>query len=337
MPAEHGAARPATVTVVICCFTEERWNDILADLGSLRRQTAPPHEILVVVDHCPSLLENLLAELDSETVLANAFERGLSGGRNTGIRAATGEIVAFLDDDAVADTEWVSRLAREYADPRVIAVGGRTEPSWEGPEPSWFPEEFGWVVGFSYHGLPTSRATVRNVFGGNMSIRRDMVAELGGFRDGIGRAAGRPLGCEETELCIRAGQRYAASCIVYQPDAVIWHRVPAQRATFRYFRSRCYAEGLSKAAVARFTGRERALATERTYVTTTLRLAVLAGLKAGVLHADGAALRRTCAVLAGLAATCWGYGVGAVTIHTRTALRDPADAADSHSPVPLGQ
>ncbi len=87
------------ISVVVCVYTEDRWEDILAAVGSVRRQSRPAAETLLVVDHNPALLERLGKEygngLEEVRVLANAGPRGLSAGRNTGIAAARGEIVAF--------------------------------------------------------------------------------------------------------------------------------------------------------------------------------------------------------------------------------------------------
>jgi GT2 family glycosyltransferase len=301
-------AAPVAISVVVCCYTERRWNDILAAVESVQAQTLPPLEIIVVVDYCPPLLERLRQELDGVTVIPNAHHQGLSGGRNTGIDVSAGDVVAFLDDDAVADPEWLQLFAGEYTDTAVIAVGGHTDPLWAEPPASWFPSEFGWVVGCSYTGLPTRRTTVRNVFGGNMSFRRKVLTELGGFRDGIGRAGKRPLGCEETELCIRAAGH--GGDIVYQPQAKIMHRVPPERSTFAYFRSRCYAEGLSKAAVANLSGSRKALETERSYVARTLPAGVIAGLSGGLLRREAGALRRAGVIVAGLGVTTAGYIAG---------------------------
>jgi hypothetical protein len=114
-----------------------------------------------------------------------------------------------------------------------------------------------------------------------MSIRRDVVAQVGESRDGVDRAGGRPFGCEETELCIRADAQWPDDEIAYQPRWVIRHRVPAERGTLSHFRSRCYAEGLSKAAVARIADSGRALSTERAYIATALRRGVTDGLRDG--------------------------------------------------------
>jgi glycosyltransferase involved in cell wall biosynthesis len=299
------------VSVVICAYTEKRWDDTLAAVESVERQRLAPREIILVVDHNRPLYERLLAALPDVMVVENREAQGLSGGRNSGIAVACGEIVAFLDDDALAAPDWLKFLVDPYSEPDVMGVGGLTEPLWAGGRrPSWFPDEFDWVVGCSYRGLPVTVSPVRNLMGGNASFRREVFSVAGGFRSGIGRSANpRPLGCEETELCIRWAQRRPGSVFVFDSRAVTWHRVPADRTRFRYFRARCYAEGLSKALVASSVGATDGLASERHYVTRTLPSGVLRGM-ADALHGRPAGLARSSAIAFGLAATGWGYAVG---------------------------
>ncbi|GAB2912259.1 glycosyltransferase [Streptomyces heilongjiangensis] len=307
------------VSVVICAYTEDRWEDILAAVDSVRAQTRPALETLLVVDHNQALLERLTREYKEhrETgevrVLANAGPRGLSAGRNTGIAAASGEIIAFLDDDAVAERDWLRWFAEGYADPRVMAVGGRTVPVWaSGRRPSWFPEEFDWVVGCAYKGLPGGVARVRNVLGGNASFRRTAFDAAGGFATGIGRDGDEhPLGCEETELCIRLTRARPDAVLLLDDRAVIHHRVPRVREGFGYFRARTYAEGLSKALVARSVGAGKGLESERRYTTRVLPAGVARGLRDALLGRRGGA-GRAGAIVAGVTAAAGGYVVGSV-------------------------
>lgn len=299
--------RPS-ISVVVCAFADERWDALLAAAESLRRQSLPPAEVILVVDHNRPLLERARRQLPDLTVVANHEGRGLSGARNTGLSLASGEIVAFMDEDAVANPAWLETLAAGYSGDHVLGVGGSIVPSWQGGRPPWFPEEFDWVVGCSYRGMPARSAPVRNLIGCNMSFRRDLLLEVGGFRHGIGRVGKRPLGCEETELCIRVGQRWPEGELRYEPWAIVVHGVPPERGLWSYFRARCYAEGLSKAAVSRLVGRGSALATERAYVTRTLPRAVARELAGG----DSSGLRRAETMVAGLLFTAAGYLAGSL-------------------------
>jgi GT2 family glycosyltransferase len=308
------------VTVVICCYTQARWEDLLAAVQSAQKQQYPPLEVLVVVDHNERLRQRLheqLADQPEVRVLASDQPRGLSGGRNTGIAAAKGEIVAFLDDDAVADEEWLSRLTECYETPKVLGVGGRTLPVWaSGARPRWYPEEFDWVHGASYRGMPLGRARVRNVLGGNASFRRSLLLEVGGFDTGIGRGAAggrrmRPMGGEETELCIRAQQRDPGAVFLFEGRAVIHHKVPPARERFGYLLNRCWAEGLSKAAIAGRVGAADGLSTERTYVSRVLTRGVARGLRQAA-RGDAAGAGRAGAIVSGGLAAGAGYLVGSV-------------------------
>src|SRR5689334_14999907 len=99
------------ISVVICAYTEKRWNDLVEVVSALHLQTLPPREIIVVIDYNPALLERVQAEIMDVMALENTGERGLSGARNTGIAATHGEILAFIDEDAVPEHDWLERLA----------------------------------------------------------------------------------------------------------------------------------------------------------------------------------------------------------------------------------
>ena len=306
----------ASISVIICVYTEERWEQICEAVESVRGQSLPGAELILVVDHNDALYRRLVDTQPGVTVIRNQEARGLSGARNTGIAEAKGEIIAFLDDDAVADPDWLKFLTEAYADPEITGVGGKTLPNWQSRRPRWMPEEFYWVVGCNYQGMPPTGAPIRNLFGGNMSFRRevfDLVPE--GFRTGIGRSADkRPLGCEETEFCIKLRERKSDVKLVLDHRAVIWHSVPEARGRFSYFASRCYAEGLSKAQLSASVGTGAGLSTERGYVTRTLPLGVARG-TADVFRGDLGGLGRAGAIVAGLGITGYGYIAG--IIHRR--------------------
>ncbi len=158
-----------------------------------------------------------------------------------------------------------------YDDASVMAVGGVARPVW--PDLATRPPAPGvdWLVGCTYLGQPTERADVRNLWGCNMSVRRFLFEEIGGFDEDAGRVGLIPLGAEETEFCIRIAERRPGSRVVFEPGAVVHHRVTPARTAFSYLRSRSHAEGVSKAAMAHQAGgAEDATSEESRYVSKVL-------------------------------------------------------------------
>jgi glycosyltransferase involved in cell wall biosynthesis len=305
-------ARGPTVSVVICTYTDRRWNVMVDAIHAVLGQDPPPSQLMVVVDHHEQLRQRLENAFPNVVVVSNSEPQGLSGARNTGIAHATGDIIAFLDDDAIPNDGWLAALVAAYVDEKVIGTGGIAAPRWEDRRPPWLPEEFLWTVGCSYRGLPTCRRPVRNPIGANMAFRRCVFDAVGTFSDGIGRVRKAPLGCEETEFSIRALEAFPDSLIIYIPEAVVAHSVPPDRARWRYFSRRCWAEGLSKALVTASVGNGRGLGSERTYATRTLPLGIIAAL-ADAARGDFTGVLRASAIFAGLAITTAGFARGLLT------------------------
>ena len=304
-------ADPPTVSVIICCYTRQRWNLLQQAIESVLSQVPAPLELILCVDYNDALEARLQAD-PRLVVVPNGEEQGLSGARNSGINVARGDIVAFLDDDAAAEPGWLGALQRWYADPKVLGVGGKILPAWGAHgRPSGFPEEFDWVVGCTYRGMPENAAVVRNVIGASMSFRRSIVDEIGGFSSEVGRIGTRPLGCEETEFCIRA-TAHLGGVILYDPDSIVRHHVPPDRRGWRYFLSRCYSEGLSKARVSRLVGSDDALASERRHVRQVLVAATLRDVRSAVLRLDSAAAHRAVRTPCGVLAAVLGYARGSI-------------------------
>jgi GT2 family glycosyltransferase len=279
---------------------------------SVQRQQRPPGQIVVVVDHNQELLHRLVDALPGVDVVANVEQPGLAGARNSGVARASGAVVAFLDDDATAESGWTLELLRHYADPAVLGVGGAVRPQWPQRRPRWLPPEFDWVVGCSYTGQPLTAAPVRNFIGANMSLRREVFGTVGGFSHALGRVGKHPAGCEETELCIRASQSFPGTELRHAPAAVVRHKVAPTRTRWSYFWRRCRGEGMSKSLVTQVAGAGPALASEREYVRAVLPHGVWAGLRAFVAG-DPAGLARAGSIVLGLAVTLLGYLRGRMT------------------------
>lgn len=304
-----------TTSVIICAYTIERWNDLVSAIESVRHQSSPALETILVIDRSEDLLARARETISGVTIVPNAHRGGLSGARQTGADVARGEILAFLDDDAVADEHWLAELEGPYADPMLLGVGGKIDPSWVEPPPSWFPAEFNWVIGCSYRGLPEQSAPIRNVIGANMSLRATVMRDSGDWEVELGRAyEGDALGstAEETEFCVRASRLHPGGYWLYVPSSRVLHRVPPERATWKYFVRRCRVEGKAKAVIADLEGTKVGLETERTYTSKVLPQAVAREL-ASALRGRLTGLGRAAAIVAGLLITAAEYG--------RTAIR----------------
>lgn len=314
-------------SVVICAYTLDRWEDLVAAVESVAAGDHAAEQIVVVIDHNDALLERARSHFKTAhpevSLVANAHRQGLSGARNTATELATGEVVAFLDDDAVAAPSWLSRLLMHYQDPSVVGAGGSAVPSWPGTgggsRPAMLPTgsatgrgEFDWVVGCTYQGQPESATPVRNLMGCNMSFRRSVFESVGGFSEDLGRVGRTPLGGEETEFCIRARRHQPEAVIIFEPSAVVRHRVSEDRVRWRYLISRCYSEGLSKAVIATMVGQGAALESERSYVTHVLTRALLREIRKAA-RGRRSGLTGAAAILVGLAATTGGYVRGSVS------------------------
>lgn len=315
MRVTHSHAVPS-VSVILCAYSERRWQSLGQAVESVLGQTAPASEIILVIDHNSALALRARAAFPSLTIVPNADARGLAGARNTGTRCASGDVVAFLDDDAVAEPGWLQELISGYADPCVLGVGGAILPAWEGEKPRWFPDEFLWVVGCSYEGLPRDTAPIRNMIGANMSFRRALFAQVGGFREGFGRTGANALGCEETDFCIRVSAHRPQGLFLYEPRARVRHAVPPGRASWRYYLQRCAAEGRSKALVTASAGRKSGLSTEWDYVLNTLPRAVIRGVGASVANRDIWPATRAAATVAGFTATTAAYALAIARART---------------------
>jgi glucosyl-dolichyl phosphate glucuronosyltransferase len=238
------------ISVVISTYTMDMKDQVLDCISSIEKQTFQPDEILVVLDPKQELLRFFKSVLPSGVKVIESEGFGLSNARNTGVKHANGEIVAFIDDDAVADKDWLTNIFKNYSESSVAGVGGRVIPIMpEGKSFGWFPEELNWVIGCSYKGQSNRREEVRNPIGCNMSFRRSIFEVVGYFRHDVGRLGKALLDGEEPEFSIRVHQLLPNAKIINDPSAIVFHKVSLKRVTFKYLWKRSFYQGFSKALI----------------------------------------------------------------------------------------
>ncbi len=256
------------VSVIVCTYSPKMFEHFTECVESLLKQTFDDIEIVCIVDGNREYFEminesDLIGEYEIKLFL-NEKNLGLLESRNRGAKLANGDIVAFIDDDAIADRRWVEELVKIYEEYDALAVGGRMEPLWLAKKPKWFPEEFYWLIGVNYiGGFPDEIAEVRNTFGSNLSFRRDVFLDLGGFNVRVGGIKGkRMLQGGETELCIRLYKRYGRR-VIYNPRAVVYHKIFERRTKLKFLVKRAFLQGVSKAVL---EGLERDVSGERNFL-----------------------------------------------------------------------
>jgi len=254
------------VSIIVSTYTKKRLFDVQQCINSLKDQILQPKEIILVLDPIKELVDFYRSQIPEFVKILVSKRKGLSSARNVGAINSIGDIVAFIDDDAIADEKWLEHLVTVYEDSDVVGMGGNTISLWEDKRPFWFPEELDWIVGCSYKGQPILKSTIRNPIGCNMSFRRSVFEKVGYFREDIGRLGTTPLGDEETEFSIRVLNKIPASKIVYSPLAVVYHKVGKNRARLKYLWTRSFYEGVSKATISHKFGRSEALSTEDNYM-----------------------------------------------------------------------
>ena len=215
------------VSVVICTYSLDMYDHFQEAVDSVLAQTYDDIEIVLVSDGNEAVyqrMEDDYGQQPSTTVTRTENNVGISAARNHGIEQATGDIVAQIDDDAIADPEWIEELVSVYESTDAIAVGGKMTPEWVAGKPKFLPEEFYWLIGVTHRGFGEPGEEVRNTFGSNISFRREVLTELGGFDPHVGRKGDAEIQAHESELGTRLRREFGRG-VVYNPDAKVGHKV----------------------------------------------------------------------------------------------------------------
>jgi GT2 family glycosyltransferase len=195
------------VSVVVCSYNGSR---TIADcLDGLALVDYPDFEAIVVDDGSTDTLAEIAAGYDVR--LIRTGNHGLGAARNEGMRAATGEIVAYIDDDARADPQWLRYVAGQYLRSNAVAVGGpNIAPAGDG----FIAEAVAHAPGGPVHVLVTD-TVADHLPGCNLTIRKDALEAIGGF-DTRYRAAG-----DDVDVCWRLQE--AGGTLAFTPGAMVWH------------------------------------------------------------------------------------------------------------------
>jgi glycosyltransferase involved in cell wall biosynthesis len=232
------------------------------------RQTIPgdQYEIIVVDNGSTDDTYQIMAPIVEQDRTVHYLQEsriGLHNARHAGARVARSEVLVYVDDDVIMQPEWLKAILKPFEDPLVAVVGGKILPKWEAEPPAWL-DQFGRNGGVNLSVLDLGDETLelawpQTVYGCNMSVRKSVLFEIGGFNpDAIGDYRLIWLrGDGETGLHQKiydAGYR-----VIYEPRAWLYHRVPASRLEQGYFFWRAFIQGISDSYTHMRTNRSSAI------------------------------------------------------------------------------
>jgi glucosyl-dolichyl phosphate glucuronosyltransferase len=301
-----------SVSVVIPAYTEARWEYTCRAIESALQQAVKLDEIIVCVDHNEKLLTRLRERwatgpnsVPRITVIESKYEGRVAASRTSGLEHASSEFIVFLDDDAWGEVDWIERMLEVLDQPDVVAVGGAPLPVYERPRPRWLPEEFNWIFGCAYAGLPVATGPVLRVIGTTFAARRLDLLAVGGFRADV---------FEDMDISHRLLALEPQKRIMYVPDAIVRHCVHPDRLSWRFFVQRVFWVNRGKAAVMRELGGAANLDADRQFVARALGNGLLREFRR-TMRGDLAGVQRATVLLLGIALAASAYGLGVAEAH----------------------
>jgi glycosyltransferase involved in cell wall biosynthesis len=236
------------ISVVVC--THNRAAFLRQALDSLVAQTVAgsTYEVLVVnnrsTDETSAVVRAHQADHRQCAVrLLDEAALGLGYARNTGWQAAQGDYVAFMDDDAKADPQWLERALALFknSQPAPVVVGGQIRPWYVSPKPAWYKDEYE----VRTWGPAARRLSAGESFSGsNMIFSKVLLQQVGGFDVGVGMRGTRVSMGEETVLFNNIWNTLGdQAMLLYAPELIVYHAVSARKMTPRYHLSRWFVAG----------------------------------------------------------------------------------------------
>lgn len=241
------------MNISIVIPTANRPDTIARAIEKIYDNLTKPHEVIVVDQSQDQQTFSALKQfIDNNTVIyLKDTGTGASRARNIGWHHATGEIVAFTDDDAWVDSKWLETITNTFQrnDLNIGMMGGKIIPVYEQREPEWtIPSKWEYVLPAYDQGdvlgtYPESKGPASV----NCSIRRSLLEQYGGFNEDFGPNIGRtiPIYGEDADLTERV--RKDGFDIIYNPECIVYHPVPLTRQNPQFLLQRLKAEGATYA------------------------------------------------------------------------------------------
>ena len=282
-------------SVVVCTYN--RSCGLIVILESLALQKVPSNfdwEIVVVDNNSTDDTYDVVQKFSASSCVRveYVFEPtvGLSHARNRGILEAKGTYVLFVEDDEIADKNLVIQLYNTFRTHGCECVGGKINLLFEDEKPDWLIMELWGFLGYlNYGDEPILMDEYHYPFGGNMTFKKEIFHEIGMFDINLGRKGRQLFGGEEHDLFLRLLKSGAKG--VYQPKAMVQHRIDKKRMTKNYFRRLHFKSGMQKGLFSKNEYKRSFLGTPY-FLFPQLFKSILIFLSSSVKVGGGIALRK---------------------------------------------
>ena len=241
-------------TIAICTYN--RADTLPHALAASTGQTLSParYEVLVVDNNCTDATADIAratAEKHANVRVVREKQQGLSHARNRALIEAHGDVVVFVDDDALLTPAYLTRLAQVLVDEdNVGLIGGPVEPVWLGEPPAEFDKRLLAFMNTFDRGNERCELPRRDsLIGTNLAVPLSVAQQLGGFLPELGRSGGGLHGGEDTEYCQRVQE--AGLRVIYDPGCRCQHINLPERGTWAGARQRAWQHGRANAAILR--------------------------------------------------------------------------------------
>lgn len=246
-------------SIIICTYNREELLPLALD--SIIKQTLARDKFEVILvdnnssDSSPEIFSSFMRSNPGINArYVKEAKQGLSFARNRGISEASGDLITFMDDDALLDPDF-SRVNVEFFDkhPRVNAIGGKILLYFMAGKPFWLNPFLSSLLGYFNPGSKEARFRRTYFRGSNMSFRLSIFDRYEPFNTALGRVGKNLEGSEEKEIFYRL--KNAGEEIWYVPDARVWHLVPEERTGIDFIRRQAGGAGISQRKMVLSRGR----------------------------------------------------------------------------------
>jgi GT2 family glycosyltransferase len=228
------------ISVIVATYNRSSClKNLLQSLAQLRAPVGEPWELIVVdnksTDDTADVVRRFAAGAPFKVTYIFESCQGLSHARNTGVKAASGEILVFTDDDVTVDPNWLRGFEEAFSRFDCAGVGGKIVPVWSTPKPSWLhngsrPLRYGAIVSFDQG--EEAHPLIKPFVGANMAFKKKAFDTHGKFRTDLGKRGTDAMLGEDTELCLRL--MHHGQALVYAPGALVYHPVPEGKLKTRF-------------------------------------------------------------------------------------------------------